>query len=52
MDVEYLVEALPPGVVRVMHSEPSYEHLDFTWGVNARHRIYHRVLSFLQQFPA
>lgn len=46
-DVELLLQALPAGAER--HHEPSYEHLDFIWGANAKYRVYARVLDELQR---
>jgi hypothetical protein len=31
LDIEYLLESLPPAVVRRARVLPSYEHLDFIW---------------------
>lgn len=52
LDVEYLVEALPPGVVAWRQDEPEYEHLDFTWGVDAAQRMYPTVLRLLAGVPS
>ena len=30
--------------------EPSYEHIDFTWGIDAQVRIYPAILRLLQQY--
>eukprot|EP00951_Prasinocladus_malaysianus_P040278 scaffold460650_cov38-Prasinocladus_malaysianus.AAC.1 len=46
-DVELLEAALSPGVIRGYHNEPTYEHLDFTWGQNAHVLVYPYVLDFL-----
>lgn len=50
LDVEYLLESLPPGAVVYRHDEPDYEHIDFTWGANAAERIYGRLLQLLAQY--
>lgn len=39
---------LPP----LLQFEPSYEHIDFTWGIDACVRIYPAVLQLLQRFSA
>ena len=31
LDTEFLLESLGPGVAVEVHTEPSYEHLDFIW---------------------
>ena len=31
--------------------EPTYQHLDLTWGIDARQRIYPAVLQLLARFP-
>lgn len=48
-DVEYLRESLRAGVVVRTRDEPSYEHLDFIWGVNAWERLYADVMAFLAE---
>lgn len=31
--------------------EPSYEHIDFTWGIDASTRVYPAVLDLLRMYP-
>lgn len=46
-DVELLLETLPLDQLLMRHHEPSYEHLDFIWGINAATRVYSRVMDVL-----
>ena len=48
--MEALLEALPPGVL--IHSQfvPSYEHLDFTWGIDAAGTVYAPLAALLRQW--
>lgn len=48
MDVEYLLESLGPGVVKLARNLDAYEHLDFIWGIDAKEAIYDDVLRFLK----
>lgn len=50
VDVQSLQEALPEGAVVFRHSERSYEHIDFTWGMSSAERIYPAVLRLLRQY--
>jgi len=47
-DVKKLIGLLK-NIVYV-HEEPTYAHLDFTWGVNAKDRIYPLIVQLLSQF--
>lgn len=49
LDVEFLLESLSPGVVRRNLIIPTYEHLDFIWGIDAVDMLYEDVIRFLQQ---
>eukprot|EP00803_Ostreobium_quekettii_P011451 evm.model.scf_833.3 EVM.evm.TU.scf_833.3 scf_833:21555-22907(-) len=49
LDVQLLLEALPDDSVVFHHEEPSYAHLDFTWGMNAHSLIYPKVAELLEQ---
>ena len=49
-DVHSLLRALPPGVVVHKQVEPSYNHLDFTWGIDAAERVYPAVLRLLRRY--
>lgn len=51
-DVGTLLRALPPEVVVFTQFEPTYEHIDFTWGIDACVRIYPAVLQLLQRYSA
>lgn len=46
-DVDLLVVALPRGALAYLQHEPFFEHIDFTWGVTARYRIYPEILRLL-----
>lgn len=48
-DVATLLRALPPGAVAYSQFVPSYEHIDFTWGIDARERVYPPLLRLLQR---
>ncbi|PSC70369.1 lysosomal acid lipase cholesteryl ester hydrolase [Micractinium conductrix] len=50
-DVATLLLALPQGAVVYEQLEPTYQHLDLTWGIDARQRIYPAVLQLLARFP-
>lgn len=45
VDVQRLVSDLPPGVVDIMREIPEYQHLDFTWGMDAHKRIYAEAIE-------
>jgi len=49
-DVLQLISELPAQSVVKVHNEPDYEHLDFTWGMDAAVRIYPEVLELLQHY--
>lgn len=46
-DMATLTAALAPGVVVASHLEPSYEHMDYTWGENAHALVYPQILALL-----
>ena len=46
-DMATLTAALAPGVVVASHQEPSYEHMDYTWGENAHALVYPQILALL-----
>lgn len=48
-DVQDLLETLPHGTVTFTHSELSFEHIDFTWGLSSAERIYPAILRLLRQ---
>ena len=48
-DVMAMLHDLPADMIVEHHYEPSYEHLDFTWGVNAARKVYWKALRLLQQ---
>ncbi|KAL4857745.1 Lysosomal acid lipase/cholesteryl ester hydrolase [Chlorella vulgaris] len=50
-DVATLLAALPAGAVVYSQVEPSYEHIDFTWGIDASTRVYPAVLDLLRMYP-
>ena len=50
VDVERLLEALPPGAVVYTQSELSFQHIDFTWGLSSAERIYPAVLRLLREY--
>jgi lysosomal acid lipase/cholesteryl ester hydrolase len=51
-DVSALEDALPAATVVYRREEPSYQHLDFTWGINAHELIYPSVLRLLRRYHA
>ncbi|GFH25244.1 triacylglycerol lipase, partial [Haematococcus lacustris] len=48
LDVEFLIEALPPGVVVARQHDPDLEHLDYIWAQDARPRVYLPLLRLLR----
>lgn len=48
-DAVLLVQALRESILVFSDNEPSYEHLDFVWGINAPERIYGKVMTLLEQ---
>ncbi|CAD7699511.1 unnamed protein product [Ostreobium quekettii] len=48
-DVQLLLDILPDDLVLLHHEEPSYAHLDFTWGMNAHTLVYPKVVQVLEQ---
>lgn len=49
VDVQTLLEALPPGAVVATKRQVSFEHLDFTWGLSAARLVYPEVLEVLKE---
>jgi len=50
-DVQLLLNALPTNNKPIIvHDEPSYEHLDFVWGMNAYQLIYPEIVQLAQQY--
>lgn len=49
-DVATLAAALPRGTVVYARQEPSYQHVDFTWGVDAAQKIYPDLLDLLRRY--
>lgn len=47
-DVQDLLETLPRRTVTFTHSELSFEHIDFTWGLSSAERIYPEILRLLE----
>jgi len=50
VDVQTLLEALPPGTVVATQSQATFEHLDFTWGLSAARLVYPEVLELLGKY--
>jgi hypothetical protein len=48
-DVAALVAALPNRTLILHHVEPEYQHLDYTWGLDAHQRIYLTVINVLRE---
>lgn len=51
-DVAALVRELPDATVVLHHHEPEYEHLDYTWGLDAHKKIYPAVVRLLRDAAA
>ena len=51
-DVDALLAALPAGSVVYRQREATFEHIDFTWGVQASEAIYPAVMLLLRQWAA
>jgi hypothetical protein len=51
-DVAALVAALPDRTLILHHVEPEYQHLDYTWGLDAHQRIYPTVIKVLKEAAA
>lgn len=51
-DVAALVSALPPKTLVLHHAEPEYQHLDYTWGLDAHEQIYPTVIKVLKDAAA
>jgi len=50
VDIEALVESLPPEALVYLQSELSFEHIDFTWGLSSAEKIYPAVVRLLDQY--
>ena len=51
-DVAALVAALPNKTLILHHVEPEYQHLDYTWGLDAHQRIYPTIIRVLREAAA
>eukprot|EP00742_Colponemidia_sp_Colp-10_P002746 GILJ01002936.1.p1 GENE.GILJ01002936.1~~GILJ01002936.1.p1 ORF type:complete len:423 (-),score=58.58 GILJ01002936.1:189-1457(-) len=49
-DVLQLLSILPPGMVKMVHNEDTYDHLDFTWGENAAEKLYPLVIQHIMNW--
>ena len=49
-DIDALTSALPPEYLAEVLIEPSYEHLDFVWGMDAHVLIYPSIRRLLQRY--
>ena len=49
-DIDALTSGLPPEYLAEVLIEPSYEHLDFVWGMDARILIYPSIKRLLQHY--
>lgn len=49
-DIDALISALPAEHVAEVLIEPSYEHLDFVWGMDAHVLIYPSIKRLLQKY--
>lgn len=49
-DVKRLIAALPPTTIVDHLNIPQYDHIDFTWGLNAPQLVYPRVIQLLQKY--
>ena len=49
-DIDALTNALPKEYIAEVLIEPSYEHLDFVWGMDAHILIYPSVKRLLQRY--
>lgn len=47
-DVDALLHSLPKATILEHNFLPSYEHLDFTWGINSAKNVYQDVLRLIQ----
>jgi len=51
-DVLWLIQNLAPGTVVYVNNQNSYQHLDFTWGLNDYQLIYPDVVRILRQYAS
>jgi len=50
-DIHHLVDVLPTSNKPIVnHNEPTYNHLDFVWGLNACQKIYPSVLQLARKY--
>ena len=49
-DIEALTNALPKDFIAQVLIEPSYEHLDFVWGMDAHVLIYPSIKRLLSRY--
>jgi lysosomal acid lipase/cholesteryl ester hydrolase len=51
-DVARIFKEVQPGIIVGQHALPTYEHMDFVWGMNAQRDVYPKVLSYIQQYQS
>jgi len=50
-DVKHLLSSLPSSNYPVVvHNEPSYEHMDFVWGMDAKTKIYPTIVQLINKY--
>jgi len=50
-DVSYLVDMLPQDNKPILHDiQPTYNHLDFVWGVDAHKLVYPKVMALIRKY--
>jgi len=51
LDVQHLYEVLPDSNKPIIHRiEPTYNHLDFVWGINAYQLIYPEIVQLAKKY--
>ena len=50
IDVDTLVQQLPPETIVFQDIQDDFAHLDFTWAPSCKDRIYNKIVDLLSQY--